>query len=110
MSGTQRFAAAGLARPTGTRLYSGSPMTILARNAQEIEGIAEPAANSGRSGCCRRPQAAKVGPPSNGGQMPALPFARISMPLNAVLAALGLIAVAALTTPAPSEAMRIALE
>jgi voltage-gated potassium channel len=42
--------------------------------------------------------------------MPALPFARISVPLNALLAAVGLIAVAALTTPAPSDAVRIGLE
>ena len=42
--------------------------------------------------------------------MPALPFARISVPLNALLATLGLLAVAALTTPAPSEGMRLGLE
>src|SRR5262245_26905437 len=42
--------------------------------------------------------------------MPLLPFSKISAPLNALLAAIGLIAVAALTTPGFAAETRFALE
>src|SRR5262245_48208584 len=41
--------------------------------------------------------------------MKQVPFSKISAPINTLLAVLGLFAVAALTTPGPSDAMRVAL-